>query len=136
MTSEKNATREGLDKLGKYRQYFLAGHSRWFVFVMGLSNFSLIFYNFLWVKLTFVPDILKNEFVFLLIFFVTYIPVVTSFGRWDLMKGTFKAETNVSRVVNPIIKEQFERFDKIEAQNQRLLERFNEMEKRQSGGWS
>ncbi len=126
MKNSKINTRKGLDKLGKYRQYFLAGHSRWFVFLMGLSNFSLIFYNFLWVKLSFVPDVLKNEFVFLMIFFSLYIPSVTIFGRWDLIKGTFKAETNVSRDVNPIIKEQFERFDRIEKQNEEILKQLEE----------
>ena len=49
----------------------------------------------------------------LLLFFVTYVPATILFGRWDLIKGTFKAEVNVSRTVNPITKEYLENFDKI-----------------------
>jgi len=57
---DRKTARSGLNRLGRYRQYFVSGHSRWFVFLMGLSNFSLIFFNFMWVKLSFVPDVLKS----------------------------------------------------------------------------
>ena len=126
MKNSKFTARQGLDRLGRYRQYFIAGHSRWFVFIMGLSNFSLIFYNFLWIKLPFVPDVMKNEFIFLMIFFVFYFPSVGLFGYWDLTKGTFKAETNVSLEVNPIWQRLFrelgEMDKKINVINQKLEE--------------
>lgn len=107
MKNNKYTTRKGLDRLGRYRQYFLAGHGRWFVTIMGLSTFSLIFYNFMWINLGFVPDTLKNEFLFLMLFFSFYFPFATIFGYLDLTRGTFKAETNVSLEVNPIWKRLF-----------------------------
>jgi len=100
--NNKYTTRQGLDKLGRYRQYFVAGHSRWFQFIIGLTQFGLIFYNFLWIKLPFIPEIMKTELIFFPFWFGLYIPLATMFGYWDLRKGTFKAETNVSLEVNPI----------------------------------
>lgn len=119
--------RKGLDKLGRVRLYFLAGHTRWFVFIMGLSTFSLIFYNFLWIKLLFVPDVLKDEFVFLIIFFVLYFPIVSFFGYWDLTYGTFKEETNVSLEVNPIWIRHFKELKEIK----RLLDELKELREKE-----
>ena len=61
MIYNKDEIRKGLDRLGRYRLYFIAGHSRWFQFIIGLSQFGLIFFNFLWIKLPFIPEVMKNE---------------------------------------------------------------------------
>jgi len=122
---KKETARKGLNTIGRYRQYFVAGHSRWFVFVMGLTNFSLIFYNFLWIRLDFIPDNLKSIYVFLFIFFITYVPLATLFGYLDLTRGTFRAEASVSLRVNPITRRQFKELAEIRKQNERILEMLN-----------
>ena len=122
MKSQHKELRKSVNRLGRYRQYFVSGHSRWFVFIMGLSNFSLIFYNFMWINLDFVPDILKNEVVFLCLFFVIYLPLVTVFGFYDLTRGTYSAEINVALDVNPIWKRHFKEMQKIRKQNKKIIE--------------
>lgn len=107
MKNNKRLARKGLDRLGRLRQYFLAGHSRWFVFIIGLTQFGLIFYNFMWINLDFIPNQLKNVFVFFILWFGFYFPFATMFGYFDLIRGTYKAEVNVSLEVNPIWKRHF-----------------------------
>lgn len=123
MTDTENNNKKRLARLGRYRLYFIAGHSRWFVFLMGLSNFSLLFFNFIWIGITSVPEIFRTEMFFLPVFFISYIPFATIFGYWDLTRGTFKGEASVSKEVNPIISEQFERLERIE-ENQRKIIKF------------
>ncbi len=94
--------RKILDHVGRLRQYFIAGHSRWFALVLSLMNFTLIFFNLLWVDLYFIPEELKDFLVFFLIFMTGYIPLSIIVGYFDLRKGTFWAETQIALEVNPV----------------------------------
>ena len=104
----KYMVRKGLDKFGRLRLYFIAGHTRWFIFIISLTQFGLIFYNFMWIHLDFIPNQFKGVFVFFLLWFLFYFPFATVFGYFDLTRGTYKAEVNVSLEVNPIWKRLFQ----------------------------
>ena len=96
------------DLLGKIRFYFVLGHSRWTIFFISLVQFALIFNDLLWMDLVFIPDILKHFSIFLVLFFVTYIPITTLFGFIDAKKGPYQKEVEESGEVNPIWKRMFQ----------------------------
>lgn len=102
MVRWRKILRRILDKIGRLRTYFLAGHSRWFALILSLTSFTLIFFNFLWIELVFIPEELKQFSVFFLLFMMGYIPLSILVGYFDLHKGTFHAEVNVSLEVNPV----------------------------------
>jgi len=60
---------------------FRNGHSIYLVFLLTLVNFILIVYNFAILKLPFIPSFL-NLPLFLLIFFLVYIPAAILIGYW------------------------------------------------------
>ncbi len=124
--NNRYTARKGLDRLGRYRQYFIAGHSRWFVFIIGLTQFGLIFYNFMWIRLTFLPLVFRSELFFYPVWFMLYFPFTTVFGYWDLTYGTFQAETKVSLEVNPIWKRLFKELEAIKRDLEELKQQLQE----------
>lgn len=72
------------------RLYFLRGHAQWFALVFSLSNFTLIFYNLLFVNLDFIPDFFKDYLVFFCLFMFFYFPISIIVGWYDYNRGTFQ----------------------------------------------
>ena len=99
------------DIIGDLRIYFLRGHSSWLGFVMTLVNFALIFYNFFWIKINWLPDWLKVEYMFITLFLLVYFPLATLLGYWDMKRGTFQSGQRTWRANDPIWKEVHEKLD-------------------------
>ena len=114
--------RKTIDKGARIKQYFLRGHNAWFVLVFSLMNFTLIFYDLLFIDLDFIPSYLKSYSTFLVVFGLIYFPTATILGFLDFKKGSYAAEVNLQREVNPIQREMFQRLDKIEADNKKIIE--------------
>ncbi len=120
--------RKWIDKLSIIKQYFLRGHNAWFALVFSIMNFTLLIYNFLIKNLFFVPDFLKSYLVFFIIFGIFYFPIATIVGILDFKRGTFSAEQNLQKKVNPVTKEMFDRFAKLEQDNQKILDLLTRIE--------
>jgi len=123
---KRSQLRKIIDQGARTRQYFLRGHSNWFALAFSLLNFTLIFYNLLFKNLFFIPEFLKSYLVFFIVFGCLYLPLATIFGYLDFKKGTYRAEQLLSREISPIWNEVFEKLDKLEQENQELL---NEIKK-------
>lgn len=123
--------RKWIDILSIIKQYFLRGHNAWFALFFSIINFTLLFYNFLVKNLYFVPSFLKSYLIFFIIFGIAYFPVATVIGFLDFKKGTFSAEQNLQKEVNPVTKEIFSRFAKLEQNNEKILELLNKLENNQ-----
>lgn len=119
--------RKFLDRLGIERQYFIAGHNRWFVFIMSVTNFIILVFNFVWLNLEAIPEPLQNFFVFYMFFTLFYVIVARNLGYLDLTRGTFKAETNVSLKVNPIWKRHFQELREIKTDIEALKKQLTEI---------
>ncbi|MHA1972125.1 MAG: hypothetical protein ACTSW1_03960 [Candidatus Hodarchaeales archaeon] len=120
-----------IDRGARIRQYFLRGHSNWFALAFSLINFTLIFYNLLFKNLFFIPDFLKSYLVFFVLFGMSYFPLAALFGYLDYKKGTYRAEQLLSREISPIWKEVFDRLEKIQAENEQILDEIKKMKKSQ-----
>ena len=120
--SKKLFLRIWIDKLSIIKQYFLRGHNAWFALAFTLINFTIIFYQLFLVNLYFIPEYLKSYAIFVIIFSILYFPIATIVGYLDFKKGTFSAEQNLQKDVNPVWKEVFSRLSKIEQDNQKIIE--------------
>lgn len=114
--------RHWIDRFSILKQYFLRGHNSWFALAFSLLNFTLIFYNLLFEKLYFIPEFLKSYLVFFIIFSIFYFPFATYFGYLDYKKGTFSAEQNLQKKINPVWKDVFAKLDKIDQDNRKILD--------------
>lgn len=103
-----------MEQLGRYKQYFLRGHSQWFSLLLSLVNFTLIFYNFFFDKLSFIPDQLKSFPAFFVLFMFLYVPISSAVGLADLKRGTFKSENELMYQINPIWRDLKETLTRIE----------------------
>ena len=121
--------RHKVDRFSILKQYFLRGHNAWFALAFSLVNFTLIFYNLLFEKLYFIPEFLKSYLVFFIIFGIFYFPFATYFGFLDYKKGTFSAEQNLQKKINPVWKDVFTKLNKIDEDNQRILDMLSNKEK-------
>lgn len=110
----RKSLRAKINTFGRLKQYFLRGHSQWFALGMTLLNFTLIFYNFLWKNLMFIPSDFKHFSIFFITFGLFYFPIAAFFGWQDFKRGTFKAEALLIKEVSPIWRELFVRLDRIE----------------------
>lgn len=118
----KTSLRKNIDKGSRLKQYFLRGHNAWFALVFSIMNFTLIFYDLLFIDLYFVPSWLKNYSTFLFVFGIIYFPLSSILGYLDFKKGTYAAEASMQKELNPVTKEMFQKLDKIESDNQKILE--------------
>lgn len=123
--------RKWIDRLSIIKQYFLRGHNAWFALFFSIINFTLIFYNLLFEKLFFIPAYLKSYLIFFIIFGILYFPLATIIGFLDFKKGTYSAEASLQKEVNPVTREIFARFAKLEQDNQKILELLDKLEQDQ-----
>lgn len=99
-----------IDKISRYKQYFLRGHTGWFSLALSLINFSLIFYSFFLGNI--IPGL--GFLPFFLIFFVFYSSICTIVGFIDLRKGTYKGEASMYYELSPIWQDITNRLTRIE----------------------
>ncbi|MDH5403256.1 MAG: hypothetical protein OEY49_12245 [Candidatus Heimdallarchaeota archaeon] len=89
------------------RTYFIRGHSHWFSYLISLLNFITITFYLLIDELTIIPDEAKKFRYYLIFFILTYFPLATFIGYYDLKKGTFRVEQNITKEFSPLWKELF-----------------------------
>ena len=121
--------RSWIDRFSVLKQYFLRGHNAWFALFFSIINFTLIFYNLLFEKLYFIPEIMKSYLVFFIVFGIIYFPISTLLGYLDFKKGTFSAEQNLQKTINPVWKDVFAQLNKIDQDNQKILQILAETKK-------
>ena len=89
------------DWLGKLLLYFRRGYATYISFPLSLMNMSIIGYNFAFKEMSFIPESFKHLWVFILIFFFTFIPISVIIGYYDIKKGTYKSEAKTAADNNP-----------------------------------
>ena len=100
--------------IGRMKVFFLRGHSSWFVLILQVVNFTLIFFNYLFITLGFIPEELKTYGLFFFVFLLFYIPICIIFGYLDMKRGSYSSEINVYKEYSPIWKDLFQKLDQIE----------------------
>ncbi len=119
-----------IDKIGRYKQYMVRGHSNWFALGLSIINFTIIVYKLLVEELYFIPAEIKSYWIFALIFIVGYFIVSTIVGYYDLKKGTYNAEQQVILQRSPIWRDLFTKLERNEANLRLLLDKINEVQKK------
>jgi hypothetical protein len=93
---------------------FRVGHSHYLAYFLGVSNFLLLFYNFL---ITSIIDIPFWLFVVFSVF--SYIPLATLIGKIHIKKQ-MKTETSITmKVVVDEIRDRFDKLEKLMEQNKK-----------------
>jgi len=111
-----------VDKIGIFRLYFLRGHQQWTNLLIQMVQFTLIFFELLWVKLDFVPDFMKSYVVFLAMFGIFYSVGAFSIGYWDFHKGTYQASEKKWGEISPNWRKQFGGMTQLEKQNEVIIQ--------------
>lgn len=118
----QSMARSLLYRLSEARTYFLRGHGNWLVYPISIINFISITFYLLIDNLTIIPEELKLLRYYIFIFVFTYIPGAIILGYWDMNRGTYRVEQKMAKELSPIWKEVFERLDKIEERQERILQ--------------
>ena len=118
---------KAVDKIGIFRLYFLRGHQQWTNLLIQMLQFTLIFFELLWVKLDFVPEIMKSYVIFLGMFGVFYSVGAFSIGYWDFHWGTYKASEKKWGEISPNWRRQFDEMANLREQNTELIEQNTKM---------
>ncbi|MFW9992238.1 MAG: hypothetical protein ACFFD4_09350 [Candidatus Odinarchaeota archaeon] len=117
-----------MDKISRYKQYFLRGHAGWFALTFSMIQFTVIVYQLLLRNLWFIEDTpLDHYSVFFVVFIVLYLPIAVIVGFLDFRRGTYKAEQELSKELSPIWKEVFKEFRDIKEENKELKERLDKL---------
>ena len=91
---------------------FRFGHSIYMSFLMGLSNFILLFFNFLIMQSALANTIFGNLMIFASVFMMLYIPVGTLTGRWH-KKSQYKTDQKTLLESNPPLQKILDNQEKI-----------------------
>lgn len=64
--------------------YFRVGHGQYLVYMMALSNFTLIMYHFLIKEIPFLENLLPSYSIFIVIFLPIYLPfaIIIGYGHY------------------------------------------------------
>ena len=117
-----------IDKISRYKQYFLRGHAGWFALTFSLIQFTVIVYELVLRNLFFLQDTPLNRYSFFLIgFVIIYLPVATIVGFLDFRRGTYRAEQELSKELSPIWREVFKEFREMKEENKRLHEKVDKL---------
>ncbi|MHA2295351.1 MAG: hypothetical protein ACXAEU_21935 [Candidatus Hodarchaeales archaeon] len=113
-----------IDKISRYKQYFLRGHVGWFALTFSLIQFTVIVYELVLRNLWFIQETPLNHYtIFLVIFVVIYLPTAVVVGFYDYRRGTYKAEQELSKELSPIWRDVFKEFRELKEENRHLNER-------------
>ena len=88
-------------RLIRYYVYFKAAHARYFVFVMGATNFIVITYKLLLVDVLGFPLSPQWFLTYAILFALCYVTICIVLGWLDYRKLTIPMETALSTVNNP-----------------------------------
>lgn len=92
---------------------FRVGHSTYLGFLLSLTNFLLIVYNFLISQVTYLRALFPDLWVFCLVSAFVYCPLAMYIGYWH-RKHQLNTDLTMQAEKNPIYFEIMERLDKIE----------------------
>jgi len=120
-----------IDRISRYKQYFLRGHSGWFALTFSLIQFTVIIYELVLKNLFFLKDTPFNHyFVFLVVFTVIYFPIAVIVGFMDFRRGTYKGEQKLALELSPIWKDVFSEFKVIREENDMLKKKIERIEQK------
>lgn len=107
-----------IEKIWLWKAYFVRGHSQYIMMPMTMFNFVVIQYELLVKQFGWFTSI----FEFMVIVFVTYIPVASLFGRYDYKHptGAVKVEQNLIKEISPVYKTIYKNQEEI-LENQEVL---------------
>jgi hypothetical protein len=104
------------DKIGRWRTYFFRGHGIGPGFALSYLSTMIIVY---WYMMDNIPGVktlplFSHLIIFLIWFGAAYFIVCMLLGRWDMKRGTFKAESVLGWQENPFTKDMMDRIKQIE----------------------
>ncbi len=90
----------------------MRGHSQWLFMPMWSINIIIIWYQLFFQQF----NIFENIYLFGILFVSLYIPMAVLVGSWDYKKagGNFQTEQLLAKQRSPVLKELFDRLDRIE----------------------
>jgi len=85
---------------------FRQGHSVYLIFLLSFSNFILIFHRLLVERVEFLDKIFSELWVFILVFFIAYVPIAILIGAWH-RRTQLRVDVEQSMINNPIMAKMF-----------------------------
>lgn len=85
---------------------FRQGHSVYLIFLLSFSNFILIFHRLLVERVEFLDKIFSELWVFILVFFIAYVPLAILIGAWH-RRTQLRVDVEQSMINNPIMAKMF-----------------------------
>ena len=67
--------------------YFKSGHSGYFTFILSLSNFVVLQYNFFVERIPFLKQIIPRMSTFIILFSLIYFPIAIIMGYYEIKRG-------------------------------------------------
>jgi len=104
------------DRIGRWRTFFFRGHGIGPGFLLSYLSTMVILY---WYMMDNIPGaralpLFSHLPIFIAWFGIGYFIVCLLLGRWDMKRGTFKAEAVLGWEENPFTKEMMQRIQRIE----------------------
>ncbi len=102
--------------------YMRRGHSVYFAFLISFLNFIVIQYRLLVEKVPLLQMIFPRFWIFVISFFLVYVPLVVIIGWWDTKRGVYKEESRILWERNPVAKDLTDRVRRLEEKLNKILE--------------
>lgn len=88
-------------RLLRYWTYFRRGHGVYLIFAISFLNFIVIQWRLLIEEIELLQALFQNLYTFIILFFVTYIPLATIIGWIDYKRGAVPVDQTVSVKASP-----------------------------------
>ena len=105
------------DRIGRWRTYFFRGHGIGPGLILSYLSTMIIVYWYMMDNIPWVRSLplFSHLIIFIVWFGAGYLIVCLLLGRWDMKRGTFKAESVLGWEENPFTRNMMERIRKIES---------------------
>lgn len=114
--------RKIINHFGVYRLYFTRGYGLYFALILTIINTSILFYNFIVIKVPFLLNIFGQFWVFTTLFVMLLIPAGVIIGYLDYKRGPYRQEQLEIKKRSPVWKEVFEDFEQLKKELRELKE--------------
>ena len=84
------------ERVFRYVVYFRRGHGSWLAYLISFANFVVIQYRLLVERIPFLESLISSLSLFIVTFFLVYVPLAIIIGRYDIKKATVPKEVEVS----------------------------------------
>ena len=88
-------------RLLRYWTYFRRGHSVYLMFALTFLNFIVIQWRLLIVEIQLLEALFQHIYVFIILFFIIYIPLATIIGWIDYQRGAMPVDQLLAIRANP-----------------------------------